>query len=643
MIEPIRRLILRYFLPYKWMLDVVVWTSVTILAYLLRFDPTDEVWISQMVQILPFAALGKLLLVTSFGSYRMSWRNTGFSDFFLIARMVFLYSGLMGITILTLQSSGTIMISLSIAALELLLGIPILLVPRMAARFMLIYHANSKGNGNGFSKAEARRHRVLIVGAGESGTMVARELQKHPEMGMKMIAFVDDKASLQRQKIHGIPVAGHIAQIPEIVEKEQITKIIIAIPSADGAQIRRILEKCRMTKAEYQIVPGFYDLISGAVSINQIRNVDVQDLLQRKPVQLDMENIRSYIHHKTIMVTGAGGSIGSEIVRQLARFEPGKVILLGRGENSIHELIRELRTDYPHLPFLARIGNIQNPYTLQTLFASEKPEVVFHAAAHKHVPLMEENPEQAIYNNVCGTQNLVNAALEHHVRYFINISTDKAVNPTSVMGATKRIAEEIVREAATRVQDDAVYVSVRFGNVLGSRGSVVPIFKDQIRRGGPVTVTHPDMVRYFMTIPEASQLVLQAGALNMNGAVFVLDMGEPVNIEQMARELIRLSGLEPDVDIEIQYSGIRPGEKMFEELLTAEEGTTMSQHKKIFIARNTTEPQGTFSSQLELLTEAARSGNEEWLRSEIKSLVPTFSKPYQDKKKRRLNSTQINQ
>ena len=643
MIEPIRRLILRYFLPYKWMLDVVVWTSVTILAYLLRFDPTDEVWISQMVQILPFAALGKLLLVTSFGSYRMSWRNTGFSDFFLIARMVFVYSGLMGIAILTLQSAGTITISLSIAALELLLGIPILLVPRMAARFMLIYHANSKGNGNGFSKAEARRHRVLIVGAGESGTMVARELQKHPEMGMKMIAFVDDKASLQRQKIHGIPVAGHIAQIPEIVEKEQITKIIIAIPSADGAQIRRILEKCRMTKAEYQIVPGFYDLISGAVSINQIRNVDVQDLLQRKPVQLDMENIRSYIHHKTIMVTGAGGSIGSEIVRQLARFEPGKVILLGRGENSIHELVRELRTDFPHLPFLTKIGNIQDPYTLQTLFASEKPEVVFHAAAHKHVPLMEENPEQAIYNNVCGTQNLVNAALEHHVRYFINISTDKAVNPTSVMGATKRIAEEIVREAATRVQDDAVYVSVRFGNVLGSRGSVVPIFKDQIRRGGPVTVTHPDMVRYFMTIPEASQLVLQAGALNMNGAVFVLDMGEPVNIEQMARELIRLSGLEPDVDIEIQYSGIRPGEKMFEELLTAEEGTTMSQHKKIFIARNTTEPQGTFSSQLELLTEAARSGNEEWLRSEIKSLVPTFSKPYQDKKKRRLNSTQINQ
>ena len=643
MIEPIRRLILRYFLPYKWMLDVVVWTSVTILAYLLRFDPTDEVWISQMVQILPFAALGKLLLVTSFGSYRMSWRNTGFSDFFLIARMVFVYSGLMGIAILTLQSAGTITISLSIAALELLMGIPILLVPRMAARFILIYNANGKGNGNGFSKAGVRHERVLIVGAGESGTMVARELQKHPEMGMKMIAFVDDKASLQRQKIHGIPVAGHIAQIPEIVEKEQITKIIIAIPSADGAQIRRILEKCRMTKAEYQIVPGFYDLISGAVSINQIRNVDVQDLLQRKPVQLDMENIRSYIHQKTILVTGAGGSIGSEIVRQLARFEPGKVILLGRGENSIHELIRELRTDYPHLPFLARIGNIQNPYTLQTLFASEKPEVVFHAAAHKHVPLMEENPEQAIYNNVCGTQNLVNAALEHHVRYFINISTDKAVNPTSVMGATKRIAEEIVREAATRVQDDAVYVSVRFGNVLGSRGSVVPIFKDQIRRGGPVTVTHPDMVRYFMTIPEASQLVLQAGALNMNGAVFVLDMGEPVNIEQMARELIRLSGLEPDVDIEIQYSGIRPGEKMFEELLTAEEGTTMSQHKKIFIARNTTEPQGTFSSQLELLTEAARSGNEEWLRSEIKSLVPTFSKPYQDKKKRRLNSTQINQ
>ena len=616
------------------MIDGVVWTSVTVLAYLLRFDPTDEVWRSQMIQILPYVAVAKLFLVTLFGSYRMSWRNTGFADFFLIARMVFLYSGLMGITILAMNSAGTMTISLSIAVLELLLGIPILLVPRMTARFALIYKLNGKGNGkgNGFFNAGVKRDRVLIVGAGESGTMVAKELQKHPGMGMRTIAFVDDKASLYKQKIHGIQVAGHIAQIPDIVQKEQITKIIIAMPSADGGQIRRVLELCRRTKADYQIVPGFYDLISGAVSINQIRNVDVQDLLQRKPVHLDMENIRSYIHQKTVLVTGAGGSIGSEIVRQLARFQPKKVILLGRGENSIHELIRELRSDVPALPFLTQIGNVQDRQTVEALFSTHQPEVVFHAAAHKHVPLMEENPEQAVLNNVRGTQNLVNAALEHDVRYFINISTDKAVNPTSVMGATKRIAEEIVREAATRVPDDAVYVSVRFGNVLGSRGSVVPIFKDQIRKGGPVTVTHPDMVRYFMTIPEASQLVLQAGALNMNGAVFVLDMGEPVNIEQMARELIRLSGLEPDVDIEIQYSGIRPGEKMFEELLTAEEGTTISRHKKIFVARNNSEPDADFTRQLETLFEAARSGDETWLRSEMKNLVPTYSYQTMQKK-----------
>lgn len=622
--QVLRGLPFRYFLQFKWGAEILVWTSVTVLAYLLRFDPTDEVWIAQMFQVLPVAAMAKMVLVSLFGSHRMSWRNTGFADFFLISRMVFLYSGLMGIAILVLQTTGLIAISLSIAVLELLLGIPILLLPRMATRFMLIY------NANGFSKAETRRHRVLIVGAGESGTMVARELHKHPEKGMKPIAFVDDKAVLQRQKIHGIPIVGTVQQIPELVAREKITKIIIAMPSADGGQIRRVLEKCRQTQADYQIVPGFYDLISGAVSINEIRNVDVQDLLQRKPVQLDMDNIRSYIHQKTVLVTGAGGSIGSEIVRQLARFGPKNVILLGRGENSIHELVRELRARVPQrgtppLPFVSRIGDIRDLQTLKTLFETEKPEVVFHAAAHKHVPLMEENPAQAVFNNVQGTQNLVQTALDHGVMYFINISTDKAVNPTSLMGATKRIAEEIVRDASARAPEASVYVSVRFGNVLGSRGSVVPIFKDQIRRGGPVTVTHPDMVRYFMTIPEASQLVLQAGALDINGAVFVLDMGEPVNIEQMARELIRLSGLEPDVDIEIQYSGIRPGEKMFEELLTAEEGTTMSHHQKIFIARNTAEPSANFSKQLDTLVEAARSGDEAWIRNEIKSIVPTFS------------------
>jgi FlaA1/EpsC-like NDP-sugar epimerase len=396
------------------------------------------------------------------------------------------------------------------------------------------------------------------------------------------------------------------------------------MPSETGDVIRRVVDKASSTNARYRIIPPFTDLLSGKVSISQLREVDVEDLLKRKPVSLSTDAIERYIEGRRILVTGAGGSIGSEIIRQISRFNPKHVIFLGRGENSIHQLVREINEFYPNLDYCIRITDVRDYQSLRKIFQNDKPEVIFHAAAHKHVPLMEENPSQAILNNVLGTKNLVELALENEVSHFVNISTDKAVNPTSVMGASKRIAEHIVEWGASEAGESNTFVSVRFGNVLGSRGSVVPIFKDQIKKGGPITVTHPDMIRYFMTIPEASQLVLQAGALNNNGAVFVLDMGEPVNIQQMARDLIRLSGLEPDKDIEIEFSGIREGEKLYEELLTAEEGTDMTQHEKIFMARKT-EVLSNLQERIENLHRVALEGDKDQIKSEIYNMVPTYT------------------
>jgi FlaA1/EpsC-like NDP-sugar epimerase len=407
------------------------------------------------------------------------------------------------------------------------------------------------------------------------------------------------------------------------VSQFKIDEILIAMPSESGEVIRRVVDEARKTDAKYRIIPSIYDLISGKVTINQIRNVDVEDLLRRKPVELNSDIIKNYTKDKIILVTGAGGSIGSEIVRQLSRFEPQKVVLLGRGENSIHQLMNEIQYNFSSLNYATEIGDIRDKQTMERLFQKYKPQVVFHAAAHKHVPLMEANPEQAIFNNVCGTQNLVQLAIDFGVTHFVNISTDKAVNPTSVMGATKRISEQIVQWGANQTDNGEVFVSVRFGNVLGSRGSVIPKFKEQIKRGGPISITHPDMVRYFMTIPEASQLVMQAGALNMNGSVFVLDMGEPVSIETMARDLITLSGFEPDKDIEIEYTGMRPGEKLFEELLTAEEGTDMTQHEKIYVAKSL-DVLGDISHKLDQLEQVAHDGDHERIKQSIKDLVPTY-------------------
>ncbi|MFU8813655.1 MAG: polysaccharide biosynthesis protein [Balneolaceae bacterium] len=599
----------------KYALDVTIWWSVTLLAFLLRLDGQlagfGGVIVITMLALLPV----KALLVLLFKTHCQSWRNTSFEDLFELLRMVSVVSFPFFVIAWVVRPDVTI--PLSVPILEFLLAVPALGMVRAAVRFYLKYRIKGDRSKHVFK-------RVLIVGAGESGTMVAREMLKHPTERLLPAAFVDDDLSKRNQRINGIPVAGTTQQIPALVRGLEIDEILIAMPSEPGDVIRRIVSLARESEARYRIIPGIYELLSGKVSISQIRNVDVEDLLRRKPVQLDTDRIEAYIHGRVVMVTGAGGSIGSEIVRQISHFQPLEIILVGRGENSIHQLVREINEEMVDLHYKIRIADVRDHVSMAKIFQEERPEVVFHAAAHKHVPLMEENPAQAVFNNVQGTRNLVNLSVEYGVEYFVNISTDKAVNPTSVMGASKRIAEHIVEWGAAQAKNGEVYVSVRFGNVLGSRGSVIPIFKDQIRRGGPVTVTHPDMIRYFMTIPEAAQLVLQAGGLNRNGAVFVLDMGNPVNIAEMAKDLIRLSGFEPDTDITIEYTGIRPGEKLYEELLTSEEGIESSTHNKIHIARKRVVLPN-LAEQLDLLVEVAEQGDSVRIREQIKEIVPTYS------------------
>lgn len=430
---------------------------------------------------------------------------------------------------------------------------------------------------------------VLIVGAGQGGTMLAKNLQNTIEKDIQAVGFVDDDVNKTNLNIMGLPVWGTIGDIAKIVERNQIDEIIIAIPSLSKTGIKAIYDKCAIANVRIKIMPKIEDVMTGKVSVNEMRDVNINDLLGREEVKLDMIAISEKITNKVILVTGAGGSIGSEICRQIMKFQPKKLLLLGHGENSIYtihyELTQKIGKGVEVIPIIA---DVQDRKRIFEIVENYKPDVIYHAAAHKHVPLMEYNPREAVKNNIFGTKNVAEAAHTFNVKNFVLVSTDKAVNPPNVMGATKRVAEMVIQELATR--SETIFAAVRFGNVLGSRGSVVPLFKQQISAGGPVTVTHPEMTRYFMTIPEASRLVLQAGSLADGGEVFVLDMGEPVKIVDLARNLIKLSGYTQE-DIEINFLGIRPGEKMFEELLNPEEIQQQHVYPKIHIGKANTLPQ----------------------------------------------------
>ena len=553
----------------------------------------------------------KIIVWAAFGLHRQAWRTIGVRDLIRLGHAVTAYT--LATAALAFLAGQYYRLPRSIPLIDGLLILTAWGTARLLAR--VFTEGTIRRQGKGHNKG------VLVIGAGDAGTMIVREMLRHPESGLIPVGFLDDDKGKQKSTFLGYPVFGSVDSLRSVVRTRAVDEILIAIPSAQGDVIRSIMEEARKSAIPARIIPGIWEVLSGKVSISQIRDVEVEDLLNRDPVKLDLDEISAFIEGGTVLVTGAGGSIGAEIVRQVIPFGPGEIILLGRGENSLFQLEQELKQQPGHPPFTTVVADVRNRDRLRRVFQAHEPRVVFHAAAHKHVPLMEENPEEAVLNNVFGTQNLAELALDHAVEVFVNISTDKAVNPTSVMGATKRVAEMVVRRASERAEEGRAFVSVRFGNVLGSRGSVIPTFKEQIRRGGPVTVTHPDMTRYFMTIPEAAQLVLQAGGMRRNGTVFVLDMGQPVKIVDLATDLIRLSGLEPNVDIDIVFSGIRRGEKLFEELLTAEEGTEASHFKKIHYAKNNGLPEN-LPQLLDDLRRAAEEEDRGAIRGLLGRIVP---------------------
>lgn len=461
----------------------------------------------------------------------------------------------------------------------------------------------------------------MIVGAGAAGNSIIKEIEMSHYLNMHVACVIDDNPGCQGKYLRGVPIVGGRECIPDCVEKYDVDEIIIAIPSASRSRIKPILEICKETGCKMRILPGMYQIINGDVNVSQLREVQIEDLLGREPIEVNVDEIIGYVQNKVILVTGGGGSIGSELCRQIAQHQPRQLIIFDIYENSAYEIQQELKMKYPELDLVVLIGSVRNSARVNDIFRRYRPDIVYHAAAHKHVPLMEESPKEAIKNNVFGTLKVANAADRFETKRFVLISTDKAVNPTNIMGASKRICEMIVQNLNLKSRTE--FVAVRFGNVLGSNGSVIPLFKKQIAQGGPVTVTSPDMIRYFMTIPEAVSLVLQAGAYARGGEIFVLDMGEPVKIVDLAKNLIKLSGYRVDEDIKIEYIGLRPGEKMYEELLMNEEGLQKTANRMIYIGKPIEFDTEEFEHQISMLYDRTLDEQSD-IRGAVKKIVPTY-------------------
>lgn len=590
-----------------FLIDIaIIWFSI-VTSYLFRFtNYIPQEYVVQMVVygLISTVAIGGSLVY--FGLYRRMWQYASIGEIISVLKAI-VVGAILSYAVAFVILPQRVPLSIEVRSMETIL----LLVG--GARFIWRVFRNDRINNK-----DTEVH-TLIVGAGDCGILIAREMMGPSFADTRLVGFIDDSTDKYHLSILGVPVLGNRYDIPRIVKEREIHEIIIAMPSVSRTEISEIINLAKATGAKLKIIPALNDLIAGKISVKKLRDVSVEDLLGREPIVADMNSILGYVHNKTVLVTGAGGSIGSELCRQISPFAPDKLLILGHGENSIYTIEMELRKSFPYLNIVTIIADVQDRARLMDIFQSHKPQVVFHAAAHKHVPLMERNPSEAIKNNVFGTRNVADCADKYGAERFVLISSDKAVNPTSVMGATKRIAEMYVQ--SLNVNSPTKFSAVRFGNVLGSRGSVIPAFKQQIAAGGPVTVTHPEMVRYFMTIPEAVQLVIQSGSFANGGEVFVLDMGEPVKILTLAEDLITLSGYEPYKDIEITFSGIREGEKLYEELLTDEENLGSTQHDRIFIGR----PNVISQSQMELefkRLERVIAEDGEAIREVINQIVP---------------------
>ena len=604
----------------RTVLDITVLSLAYWLAFVFRFELQLT---SQGAGVLfvswPYVIVLQYAALAAFGIPRMAWRYVSMID---TARVLVAMScsgiGLLLLRLLTPMTGLSILVvPFGVLAMDFVLAFVGLVGVRAAWRLRSEVTARKR------RMVEGERHRVLLIGAGEAGVIVCREIMNRPDLGLQPVGFIDDNPSKLGTHIGGLQVLGSTEHVAEIAERKRAKRALITIANASGAEMRRITNHCRDAGLDTKIIPGIYELVGERVNLSRIREVAIEDLLGREPVSLDESAIASTIRSRVVLITGAGGSIGAELCRQVCRFGPERLVLVERYENALFEIHRELTATFPHVPIEPRVGDICDRDRMERIFGTSRPVVVFHAAAHKHVPMMEWNPGEAVKNNVDGTRTIADLADRHGVERFVLVSTDKAVNPSSVMGATKRVAEVYVQSLSQR--SSTRFVIVRFGNVLGSAGSVVPIFRAQIASGGPVTVTHPEMTRYFMTIPEASQLVLQAGAMGGGGEIFILDMGKPVRIVDLARDLITLSGLRPDEDIEIAFSGVRPGEKLFEELATDAEHADKTKHPKVFIGRIKPHDWDLVVAAIGNLLAMADSDDAEKLRAAIAELVPEYS------------------
>jgi FlaA1/EpsC-like NDP-sugar epimerase len=597
------------------LIDACLIIIALISSYLIFFEwDLTHPYLQQLIWMIPLVVIGRLLTNYFTGVYRQVWRYITNPDLLRTAEAIAGFSVILVIiNLLSHNLQMPLKIPYGVISIELMYTLICLVSIRVARRIVFEYHDIRKKT---IKQHDAHYKNTLLVGAGEAGQQVLRETTVKPELGIKVVGFIDDDERKSGTVINNVPILGKISDIEQIVTEREINQIIICIPSAEPSQIRAITSLCSRTTITTKTVPGLSELIDGKVQLDQIREIKICDLLRRDPVNLKCEDVK-YIHDSRVLITGAGGSIGSELCRQIAKFNPKEIILLGKGEYSIYLIHEELQETFPNLRLYPVIADVKNKFRIEHIFKKFKPDVVFHAAAHKHVPLMELQPSEAILNNVIGTKNVAELSNQYHVHTFVLVSTDKAVNPTNVMGSTKRVAELIIQNLS-QTTISTRYIAVRFGNVLGSRGSVIPKFQQQITKGGPVTITHPEMTRYFMTIPEASQLVIQAGSLGSGGEIFVLDMGNPVKILDLAEDMIRLSGKVPHKDIMIRYSGLRPGEKIYEELLTAEEGINSTNSNKIFVAPLSSVNSSDIEHQIEKLEKNAIANNDEEIRRILK-------------------------
>ncbi|MCT4619063.1 MAG: polysaccharide biosynthesis protein [Marinisporobacter sp.] len=610
-----------------FLLDVMLINIAIMVAYYLRFGKnlTFE-YFKVFLYMLPFITIGKILIFNYFGLYKSIWKYAGVDELINLFMAVSISNGLVIIAIYL----GNLKVPRSIYVITFFIDLFLIGSSRFTTKIFKRINIYDMM----YIPLKDKRKRVMIIGAGEAGNILLKQFKEDDKINP--ICFIDDDLSKKGKKISGIPIVGTRKIILSYAVNKKIDEIVIAIPGGKRQDIKEIIEECKKTKCTLKILPNIHELRElkedlKEILAEKIRNVDVNDLLGRDKVQLDNEKIVAYIKRKRVLVTGGGGSIGSELCRQIVKFKPEKLIVFDISENNLYDIQEELNVNYPNVDKSFVVGSVRDMNRLNYIFSSFSPHIVFHAAAHKHVPLMEDACGEAVKNNVFGTLNVVKMSEKYHLEKFTLISSDKAVNPTNVMGATKRICEMIVQSFNKDSKTD--FVAVRFGNVLGSRGSVIPLFKKQISRGGPVTVTHPDIIRYFMTISEAVQLVMQSAAMAKGGEIFVLDMGEPVKIDQLARDLITLSGFEPDQDIEIKYTGLRPGEKLYEELLVSDKNVEKTHKKKIYVEKPMDIDDDQLMKGVKSLEESLDT-NDDVVKNRIKKIVPTYKENNNTKKGR---------